>query len=357
MTGAFPWRRLAGTLLVGRKARVDIYATTADLLDSGFSLERALSIAVEVADDQGRRIEARVLAHWRAALLRGRFAEEIRLWVPASEAMILTAYGRVDARHLFDGAARVADLQDRQMAAVRAALAMPALLFATLVVMFWGAGGYFMPVLAGLVPQQEWPVVARAFHDVSVWLHGHPLPFAAGLASLAAGLGAATLAWTGPFRAAFDRLAPFSLYRTVVGSAFLFVLLEYMRAGIDLNSRTFEHLKRSASPYTRHRIAAIQGLMARGHGLGASMIAAGHGFPDPSLAPVVAALDGIPDWESRLARFVDRWISRSEALLKARTAILNAVLLLVATAIAGGGIQSLFAVMDAAGRAGSGGFG
>ncbi len=348
--------RLVVALLVDRKARVDIYATTADLLASGFSLERALAIAVRVASDQGRRVEAHVVGRWRRALLRGRFADEIRLWVPSSEAMILGAYGHVDARHLFDGALRVADLQDRQMTAVRAALAMPALLFATLIVMFWGAGGYFMPVLAGLVPPEEWPAIARFFRDASLWLHGHPLLFCATVSSLAAGLAVATLTWTGPLRATFDSLAPFSLYRTVVGSAFLFVLLEYLRAGVDLNSQTFEELKRSASPYTRHRIGAIQDLMARGHGLGASMIAAGHGFPDPSLAPVVAALDGIPDWETRLGRFVDRWISRSEALLKARTAVLNAILLFIATAIAGGGIQSLFAVMDAAGRAGSGSF-
>ena len=88
--------------------------------------------------------------------------------------MILGAYGRVDARHLFDGAARVADLQDRQMTAVRSALAMPALLFATLAVMLWGAGGYFMPVLGDLVPADEWPPVAMLFRDASLLLHRHP---------------------------------------------------------------------------------------------------------------------------------------------------------------------------------------
>ncbi len=341
---------------ISRKARVDIYATTADLLASGFSLERALAIAVTVATDQGRHIEARMVGRWQRALRNGRFADEITLWVPSSEAMILGAYGRVDARHLFDGAARVADLQDRQMTAVRAALAMPALLFATLAVMLWGAGGYFMPVLGDLVPADEWPAVATLFRDASLLLYRHPLVFGLALASLAGGVAAVMLTWTGPLRPLLDSVAPFSLYRTVVGSAFLFVLLEYLKAGVDLNSRTFDDLKRRASPYTRHRISAIQDLMTRGHGLGASMIAAGHGFPDPSLAPVVAALDGIPDWESRLGCFVDRWTRRSEALLKARTATLNALLLMIATLIAGGGIQSLFAVMNAAGRVGSGSF-
>ncbi len=352
--GRLPWRRLVGGHAVPRRARVDIYATTADLLASGFSLEGALAVTKGVAEERGGRIEALVLGHWRRALLRGRFAEEIRLWVPPSEAMILAAYGRVDARHLFDGARRVADLQERQMRAVQAALAVPALLFATLAVMLWGAGGYFMPVLTTLVPPERWPPTAALFRDVSLWLHAWPLLFAGIVAGLGAVLAAATLAWTGPLRTVLDSLAPFSLYRTVVGSAFLFVLLEYLKAGVDLNSRTFEDLKRSASPYTRHRIGAIQALMAQGHGLGAAMIAAGHGFPDPSIVPVVAALDGIPDWEARLGRFVERWIRRSESLLKARTALVNAFLLLVATAIAGGGIQSLFAVMDVAGRAGSG---
>ena len=341
---------------ISRKARVDIYATSSDLLASGFSLERALAIAVTVAADQGKHIEARMVRRWQGALQNGLFADEVAVWVPSAEAMILSAYGRVDARHLLEGAARVADLQDRQMTAVRAALAMPALLFATLAVMLWGAGGYFMPTLRDLVPADEWPPVAILFRDASVLLYQHPVAFCLGLGTLAAITTAIMLMWTGPLRVLLDSVAPFSLYRTVVGSAFLFVLLEYLKAGVDLNDRAFDDLKRRASPYTRHRIAAIQELMSKGHGLGASMIAAGHGFPDPSLAPVVAALDGIPDWESRLGCFVERWTRRSETVLKARTAVLNALLVVIATVIAGGGIQSLFAVMDAAGRVGRGSF-
>ena len=205
-----------------------------------------------------------MVGDWQRALRNGQFADEIALWVPSSEAMILGAYGRVDARHLFDGAARVADLQDRQMTAVRAALAMPALLFATLAVMLWGAGGYFMPVLGDLVPADEWPVVATLFRDASLALYRYPLVFCLALATLAGSVVVIMLTWTGPLRPLLDSVAPFSLYRTVVGSAFLFVLLEYLKAGVDLNSRTFDDLKRQASPYTRHRITAIQDRMTRG---------------------------------------------------------------------------------------------
>ena len=91
--------------------------------------------------------------------------------------------------------------------------------------------------------------------------------------------------WTGPGRTALDRIAPFSLYRTITGSAFLFVALEFLAAGLDLNDRAFEDLKRHASPYARHRIGAIQRGMARGAGLGRAMALAGHGFPDPAWFP------------------------------------------------------------------------
>ena len=99
--------------------------------------------------------------------------------------------------------------------------------------------------------------------------------------------------------------------------------LEFLAAGLDLNDRAFEDLKRHASPYARHRIGAIQRGMARGAGLGRAMALAGHGFPDPALVPVAAALDGAPGWEDKLARFVERWVGRSEDLLKSRAAALN----------------------------------
>ena len=126
--------------------------------------------------------------------------------------------------------------------------------------------------------------------------------------------------------------------------------LEFLAAGLDLNDRAFEDLKRHASPYARHRIGAIQRGMARGAGLGRAMALAGHGFPDPALVPVAAALDGAPGWEDKLARFVERWVGRSEDLLKSRAAALNGALLIVVTVAMAAGIDAMFSVLQQAGR-------
>ena len=155
----------------------------------------------------------------------------------------------------------------------------------------------------------------------------------------------------GPHEPDGDHLFARLFYRTLTGSAFLFVVMEFLAAGIDVNDRAFEALKRSASPYVRHRIASIQGFMARGAGLGRSMVLAGHGFPDPSLVPVVAALDGAPGWERKLARFVERWVGRSEELLRARAAALNGALLILVAGVMGSGIDAMFSILElAAGR-------
>ena len=270
--------------------------------------------------------------------------------LPASEAMIFHAYGRVDAAVLFAAAARVAEMRERQIAAVWKALAMPLVLALGLVLMLWAAGGHFIPVIESVSPPEQWGSGARLFRSVSVWLNANTLAFGATLLGLIAAVTAAMVAWTGPGRTVLDRIAPFSLYRTLTGSAFLFVTMEFLAAGIDVNDRTFEALKRAASPYTRHRIAAIQGHMARGVGLGRSMVLAGHGFPDPSLVPVVAALDGAPGWEMKLARFVERWVGRSDELLRARAALLNGTLLIVAALVMGSGIDAMFSILEQAAR-------
>ena len=344
------WKPLVCWAFLNRRARIDFYATVADLLDADFSLEAALAVTIQTARDQGRGQEAWIIRTWRDALVRGSFAGEVSTWIPASEAMIFMAYGEVDAAHLFAGAARVADLRQRQTAAVLSALAMPALLIASVLLMLWGAGGWFIPVFQEILPDDRWPLTGALFRDVSLWLFAFPHVLLGGLAAAAFVIRRILLTWKGPGRSVLDRIAPFSIYRTIVGSAFLFVLLEYLRAGVDLNDATFERLRKAASPYTRHRIAAIQRGMARGRGMGRAMTETGHGFPDPALIPVGAALDDIPAWEIKLARFIDRWVLRSEAAMKARAAVLNMILILAVTVIVGGLIQTLFTLMGAASR-------
>ena len=236
------WRRAFAALVLGRKARVDCFRTVADLLESGFELERALDVTVRAQRGQGPSLRAGLLEGWRRALIENRFAEAMAASAPPAEAMIFQAYGRIEAALLFAAAARVADLRDRQISAVRKALAMPLTLAGGLAVMLWAAGGYFVPVLESVVPPERWGPAAGLFRAASAWLHAEPLVFCAICATVVAAIGTAMVHWTGPGRTALDRIAPFSLYRTITGSAFLFVALSSSSPPVSISTTALSRI-------------------------------------------------------------------------------------------------------------------
>ena len=238
------------------------------------------------------------------------------------------------------------------MSALWGALAVPGALAAGILIALWLSGAEFVPVMAEIVPISKWEIWSKLFADASLWVHGNGLEIVAGLGVGGGALSVTTLNWSGPGRQLADKVPPFSLYRTIAGSSFLFVVIEFLRAGVDLNERTFAQLRASSSRYTRSRITEIERRMKAGAGLGRAMVECGYGFPDPSLVAVVAALDATEGWEEKLAGFVARWARRSEEMLKRRTGFLNGALLTLAAVIMAVAVKGMFGVMSAAGGVG-----
>ena len=342
-----PVRAVVSALTLGSDARIEIWHLIGDLMEANVDMGSALEVAVRVSRDQGQGMRAWVLERWRKALVVGRFTEEVARWVPATEAMVLQAEGRVDAQRLFDAAARIAEARAKQMSGLWAALGMPIALAGGILVSLWLGGAEFVPVMAEMAPREGWDIWTEIFADSSIWVFENDLELVGGIVSVGLGMSAITVSWSGLGRAAADRFPPFSLYRTIAGAAFLFVVIEFLRAGVDLNERTFMQLKGAASRYTRSRILAIEQRMRAGSGLGTAMVDAGQQFPDPSLVAVIAALEEMEGWEVKLAEFVNRWVQRSEELMKRRAAVLNGVLITMATATMAIAIVGMFGMMDA----------
>ena len=348
--GAVP-RRAVAAVALGGNARVELWHMLADLVASEMEIEVALGVTIASYEDQGRSLVPTILKRWQRVLLEGRPLErEIALWVPATESMVLQGLGTVEAGPLLEAAARIAEARVKQMGALWSALAMPLALALGIVVSLWLSGSEFVPVMLEMVPVSRMETAARVFTGASSWVHGNATAVFAGIAGGGALLAWLTLTWTGLGRTLADRVPPFSLYRTVAGSSFLFVAIELLRSGVDLNEATFGQLKSSGSRYTRSRIGAIEARMKQGLGLGRAMVDAGQGFPDPALVAVVAALDGKEGWEEKLAAFVARWSERSEQLLKRRTAVLNMVLMVAAAVAMGIAIKALFGLMKGVGQ-------
>ncbi len=339
-------RKLLSAVALGGHQRIELWHMLADLVEAEMEIEVALGVTIESYQDQGRSLVPAILKRWQRVLLEGKSVErEIALWVPASEGMVLQGLGRVQAAPLLEAAARIAESRVKQVNAVWSALAMPLALALGIVVSLWLSGSEFVPVMLEMVSPERMDTASRIFTGASSWIHGNVAGVAVGIVLGFVALSWITLNWAGVGRATADRVPPFSLYRTVSGSSFLFVVIELLRSGVDLNAETFGQLKVSASRYTRSRIEAIEARMKQGQGLGRAMVESGHGFPDPALVAVVAALDGQPGWEEKLAGFVSRWSARSEELLRRRTAVANMVLMTFAAVAMGIAIKALFGMM------------
>ena len=326
----FPvWRFLAA----GTEARIDIWYLLHDLLQGGLGLRDALGVVMQAKSRETFRV--RMLRDWQTALASGGddFAVEVSRWVPASEAMVFYGLGRARAEVLLMAAARVAEMRSKQVRAVANALFWPLVIFVGCIGMTWFMGYEVIPAMLEVSDRSRWDIWSRSLAWVSEGFYANDVETGiAFLLSLFA-FRLAVLRWTGRGRVFADRIPPFSLYRTLSGSGFLFVCVEFLRMGVDLNRDTFEQFERGASPYVRSRMRRVRELMLNeGLGFGAALGASGQEFPDKTLVAVAGAMDGRADWEETLAGFVERWVERSEAMMRMRTMVLNTVLMAVGTA-------------------------
>ena len=339
--------RAVRLLSVRTAARVNLWHLMADLLGNGFGPREALELAI--AANRQDRLLLWMLRRWQLAHAGGidALVAELSRWAPPSEALIFYAAGRARLGTLFRSAAKVAEVRSKQIRAVWAALGIPALIAAFVLGMIWYIGGYVMPAMREATDPEGWPGYVHAADWLATALYEFDYAFGLGLLAAVAAVWVALLRWTGPGRRALDLVAPFSLYRIVSGSGFFLVVLEFLRLRVDLTDQTWERLSMGASPYVRSRIRAIQRAMVRdGMGFGRALEAAGTGFPDKTLVTVAAVLDGRPGWTDQLARFTDRWIERSGAVMAAAAVALNAALMIVSTIATLAFVSAVFEVFS-----------
>ena len=325
----------------GRAHRVAVWTLCADLLESGYEIERVFPLVADVQRRGGKASIGKIVEGFRGALAQNELRAAVARVAPAAEAMVFEGFGRADPAATFRAAARIAEVRDRLAVAMRTNLIGPFFLLIALAVLIYAAGEGFIPALEKMAPRESWAPASQMAAGIAVGFSENVEWFGSGFVFLLISVHWLGRNWVGPGRQVADRVVPFSLMRFVVGLSFIFSVVEAMRAGLDLDHRLFRDLATGGTRYTRNRILAIGRYMERGESLGGAMEMTGHGFPSPELIPVVSALDGMPEWEERLGKFVDRWIGRSERLVAERAMALNRVMTALIVVVVMSGIGTL----------------
>ncbi len=328
------WHEILLARLVFRRAvRARVWRITADLLESGMELHRALPLVADLHGRGSPRL-ADLLAELRSALRTGRFASAVAVVVPEAEAMLFARFGSASDAALFRAAARLTNVDARIAKAIRQALMWPVVLFVLIFALLFSLGSSLFPTLTTLTPLDQWPASSRLVGAASIWVADNILLVVAAVAGAAALYKTIESRYTGRGRSWLDRLPPFSLYRLRTGATFAFVLIENARVGHEINRAFLLTLAASLPPYTRSRIRAIAERADRTD-IGTAAALAGTGFPDSELNAVLRAYATSPDWVPRFSTYADAWLERLQERVDAMVQLLRLVLMVLAAAVIG----------------------
>ena len=93
--------------------------------------------------------------------------------------------------------------------------------------------------------------------------------------------------FTNKYRKYFEEIAPFNMYRIMIGCGFLFALNSLSRAGF-MQIDALEQMLKLSRPYLKYRIQVVMELMADGMDIGQALIACRLNFPDKQMVRELA---------------------------------------------------------------------
>ncbi|SFV05781.1 type II secretion system F family protein [Pseudoduganella namucuonensis] len=307
--------------------RVRLYRKIAKMLANGLPLLRILEVLRDRASHNGRKPGeplAIVLDDCRRLVQNGRMlAEGLEWWAPKTERMILMAGAQ--SGHMETALLAVIDVVQAQRkikAVIMAGIAYPMAILFLILVYIYMFGTKVIPEFTRIVDPSHWRGAAKSLYIMSVLVQDWMLPFVIVLVLALAGLVASLPRWRGDARIFFDRFAPFSIYRLVVGSGFLLAFSALQSAGVTVE-KSLTRLSDLADPWLQERLdGALLGVRS-GLNCGEALRNAGYGFPSDEVVDDLCVYAEYRGFGEALKLMADEWMEEGIAQVSLQMKILN----------------------------------
>lgn len=304
--------------------RLTLYEDLAFLLDNDLKVEKALQAMI--ASYGGKRPPVVFcLEDLLTALRQGQSVDEgLSAWVPHQEAAILSA-GVQDgnlAAALYRAIAVVKGMAEMKTAVI-STLAYPALLLGTTFAMMKMVTEYFLPRLESLAPPESWQGALWWLSALSAFFVDNAIVLGLLIVALIIFVVWSMPNLTGKVRQhVLDRMLPWSVYRDVLGVAFLLNFSALMRAEVKTES-AIEILGRYAHPWLYERLAATTRQVRKGNHLGLALRNAGYGFPSPRAIDKLVLLTDGDNAEIIIENFAHAWLVQTVIRIKGTANVLS----------------------------------
>lgn len=345
------WARLSMTAAV----RVRLYRKIATMLANGLPLMRILDELAMRASMQGRRPAqplAIALSEWKRAVQSGQsLAEGMRYWVPRAEQLVILAAEQ--SGRLESGLAAVLDVVQASRkirTSFIAGIAYPALLLVVVLTYVYLFGTMVVPEFARVSDPVSWRGSAKILYVASGWVRNW-MPVLVLLLIAAVALFVYSLPrWRGNVRILADRMPPYSIYRMVQGSGFLFAFSALLSAGITVE-KSLLRLCECANPWMRERLeGALLGVKS-GLNCGEALKNAGYAFPSIEIVDdlcIHAEYRGFPEV---LRMVADEWLEHGVTHIGRQMRILNGMAIGLLAAVISFLVTGMFSIQQNVGTA------
>jgi len=317
------WARLQFTDSV----RISMYRKISKMLSNGLPLLKILEELRDRASDQGKKPGeplAIVLDDCRRMVQNGRLLSEgLERWAPKSEQMIILAgeqSGRLEKTLL--AVVEVVVNSRKIKSVIVSGIAYPISVVVLITVYMWLFGTKVIPEFARIVDPTQWKGPAHSLYVMSLWVQHWMIITVIGIAAAIGALFASMPLWRGNVRVFFDRFAPYSIYRLVIGSGFLTAFSALQSAGVTVE-RSLMLLSGMSTPWLRERLdGALLGVRS-GLNCGEAMRASGYGFPSKEVIDDLCVYAEYRGFSEALKMLADEWMMEGVENIALKMKIVN----------------------------------
>lgn len=315
----------------GGSTRRRTWRKLAAMLRHGVTLQQAITIMLARLKAQNSPL-AQVFSRILNSLNGGQPLDvAVKGFVSEEEIMLLR--GGHQSGRLGESLALCSELiEARQtiVGSVIGAFAYPVVLFGLFITVLLMLSLYVVPELTLISNPELWQGAAAVLYRVSRFVGSH-----AGLITLVTLISIVALTlfslprWTGKYRLWVEKIPPWSFYRLIVGSVWLFTLATLMRSNIQLITIIDEMLKsESMRPWLRERIVAIREEYVKGKNLGNLLADTGMHFPDDEMIEDLVIYAPLPGFDQRLHMLASDFLQDGIATIQRQAKIMNVVCLI-----------------------------
>lgn len=239
------------------------------------------------------------------------FGDAISRWVPRNEAMVLRAIEH--SRNFPESLATYLDLEKRRRAmigSVKSGLIQPIFSLSVGFGVVLYMGGNVMPIMADLLPMDNWSGMAYMLALLSYFAEGMALPMVVSIIVTAILIRLSFPRWAGWGRRVADKMPFYSMYRRLAGIDFLVALSSLTSGGMRMVD-AIEQLMESSTPYVKHRLQLTMRRLLEGEKIGSALHATRMGFPDPDINLQLKILEETQDITAAMGKIADETLDQA----------------------------------------------